>query len=207
MNDSIGLTLQPEQPTERRDAAENRARILRSAETLFAQHGVANVNMADIAKAANVGKGTLYRRFDNKAALCLALMDSQMRDFQATMLGRMRTQSAQGVTYVSQAKQFLAALVQFTDRHSPLLQEVQRAGLADSTIQRPHFWQLITLTGLLRAAQQQHEISPDLDLDYVAEALLAPLHTSLFCYQRHQRNFSLARITAGLNSLVDGLTS
>ena len=79
-----------ERKSERRDAAENREHILRIAESLFAEQGVASVNMADIAKAAGVGKGTLYRRFANKGELCLALMDDQFREFQDIMLDRFR---------------------------------------------------------------------------------------------------------------------
>ena len=72
----------PAERTERSDAAANRKRILKVAEKLFAKRGVDNINMADIAKAAGVGQGTLYRRFANKSELSLALMDSQMADFQ-----------------------------------------------------------------------------------------------------------------------------
>src|SRR5207249_4161704 len=49
-------------PKERADAARNRARILDAAERLFREHGVAAVSMDQIAQAAKVGKGTLFRR-------------------------------------------------------------------------------------------------------------------------------------------------
>ena len=140
--------------TERSDAAANRLLIMETAEQLFAEQGVTNVNMADIAKAAGVGKGTLYRRFASKAELCLALMDTQMVQFQETMLARMRQMSAQGVTRVEQLGHFLDALVHFTDEHIPLLCEAQQGGLLGSGhTGMPHFWQHMTVSGLLKSGR------------------------------------------------------
>jgi AcrR family transcriptional regulator len=59
---------------ERRDAAENRRRILQTARQLFKQNGVEQVSMNQIANEAGIGPGTLYRRFQNKSELCLALI-------------------------------------------------------------------------------------------------------------------------------------
>lgn len=195
---------------ERRDAAANRARILQTAEKLFAEHGVANVNMADIAQAAEVGKGTLYRRFTNKAELCLALMDSQMIDFQNGMLTRMQQMSQQNMPKMGQLDQFLDALVYFTDAHAPLLCEVQRAGLLQEMepegLELPHFWQYMTVNGLLRAAVASGELASSLDIDYLADALLSPLKADLFYYQREARGFSLERISAGIRLLLAGLS-
>ena len=194
---------------ERRDAAANRARILQTAEKLFAQHGVANVNMADIAQSAGVGKGTLYRRFTNKAELCLALMDTQMIDFQNGMLARMQQMSAQNTSKMDQLDQFMDALIYFTDAHAPLLCEVQRSGLLqdhDSEgLELPHFWQYMTVNGLLRSAAINGEISDKLDIDYLADAILSPLKADLFYYQREVRGFSLERISAGLRLLLAGI--
>lgn len=195
---------------ERRDAAANRARILQTAEKLFAEHGVANVNMADIAQAAEVGKGTLYRRFTNKAELCLALMDTQMIDFQNGMLARMQQMSQQNMPKMAQLDQFLDALVYFTDAHAPLLCEVQRTGLLQDIepdgLELPHFWQYMTVNGLLKAAVANGELASSLDIDYLADALLSPLKADLFYYQREARGFSLERISAGIRLLVAGLS-
>lgn len=73
-------------PAERADAARNRARILTAAESLFASRGVRHVSMDDVALAAGVGKGTLYRRFGDKAGLGAAVLDARERDLQAAML-------------------------------------------------------------------------------------------------------------------------
>jgi len=57
----------------RRDAADNRARLLEAAETVFAQRG-ANGDVREIARLAGVSTGTLYRHFPSKRALIDAVM-------------------------------------------------------------------------------------------------------------------------------------
>ena len=52
----------------RRDAAINRERVVSAAEAVFAERGPA-ATLEDVAKAAEVGPATLYRRFANKDAL------------------------------------------------------------------------------------------------------------------------------------------
>ena len=59
---------------ERRDAVENRQRVLNAALRLFEQHGVEKVSMNQIAAEAEVGPGTLYRRYRDKSELCLDLI-------------------------------------------------------------------------------------------------------------------------------------
>lgn len=59
----------------RRDAELNLARILVAARDVFAEHGY-EASMEQIAARAEVGIGTLYRRFPNKADLCAAVVDA-----------------------------------------------------------------------------------------------------------------------------------
>jgi AcrR family transcriptional regulator len=73
-------------PKERADAARNRAAVLRAAARLFADHGVAAVSMDQVAEAAGVGKGTLFRRFGDKSGLAAALLDAQERKLQEAIL-------------------------------------------------------------------------------------------------------------------------
>ena len=194
---------------ERRDAAANRARILSVAQTLFDQHGVPPVTMADIAQEAGVGKGTLYRNFANKGELCLALMDTQLRNFQDEQLAAMRAQAQTGVPSMAQLARFLDALVNFSAIHLPLLCEVQHVGdvLDERETQRPHFWQYMTVQGLLRNAVQSGELPQTVDAAYTAEALLAPLAPHTFRFQRDVLGFDTARITTGLRLLLHALSS
>lgn len=76
MNESDSLLPPPR--SERRDAAENRQRILDSALRLFELHGVEQVSMNQIANEAQIGPGTLYRRYRNKSELCLDLIKDNL---------------------------------------------------------------------------------------------------------------------------------
>ncbi|WP_067794165.1 TetR/AcrR family transcriptional regulator [Actinomadura formosensis] len=73
-------------PKERADAARNRAKVLDAAAELFARHGVESVSMDAIAAAAGVGKGTLFRRFGDKAGLAVALLNERERALQDAIL-------------------------------------------------------------------------------------------------------------------------
>jgi AcrR family transcriptional regulator len=80
------LTLRTSRPRERADAARNRAVVLAAAADLFRAHGVGAVSMDAVAAAAGVGKGTLFRRFGDKAGLAVALLDEQERVLQEAVL-------------------------------------------------------------------------------------------------------------------------
>jgi AcrR family transcriptional regulator len=60
----------------RRDALENKERLLAAARELFAQRGF-DVTLNDIAHHAGVGVGTAYRRFANKAEVLEAIFAEQ----------------------------------------------------------------------------------------------------------------------------------
>ncbi|MFQ6038966.1 MAG: TetR/AcrR family transcriptional regulator [Candidatus Aminicenantales bacterium] len=54
------------------DKEEKRERILEAAISVFAKKGTANTKMAEIAEAAEIGKGTLYEYFQNKEDILLS---------------------------------------------------------------------------------------------------------------------------------------
>ena len=188
---------------ERRDVARNRGRILEAARALFEERGVVDATMEEIARAAGVGKGTLYRRFPDKGLLCHALLDEPARAFQAETL---EVLGEPGVGPAEKLGIFLDRLVRFTDEHLDLLYGGHET--LDGTERLAHFahpsygWLRSTVLGLLRAAQRSGELAEDLDPEYLADALLAPLGTDLFYHQRRILGFSVERMSAGLRSLV-----
>src|SRR4051794_23684941 len=70
------MAISPPRPL-RKDAERNRLRILDAAGTVFAERGL-GVTLDDIARAAGVGVGTVYRRFPDKGSLIDALFARRM---------------------------------------------------------------------------------------------------------------------------------
>ncbi|WP_201407481.1 MULTISPECIES: TetR/AcrR family transcriptional regulator [Mycobacterium avium complex (MAC)] len=71
---------------ERGDALRNRALLLDAARRLVAERGADAVTMDDVAAAAGVGKGTLFRRFGSRAGLMMVLLDEDERASQEAFL-------------------------------------------------------------------------------------------------------------------------
>lgn len=71
---------------ERGDAARNRALLLDAARRLISERGADAVTTDDIAAAAGVGKGTLFRRFGSRAGLMIVLLDEDEKAQQQAFL-------------------------------------------------------------------------------------------------------------------------
>ncbi|BBY26966.1 TetR/AcrR family transcriptional regulator [Mycolicibacterium sediminis] len=71
---------------ERADAARNRQAVLAAAGRLFDDAtDVEAVSMDDVARAAGVGKGTLFRRFGDRAHLLRAVYDARLVDLRTAI--------------------------------------------------------------------------------------------------------------------------
>jgi AcrR family transcriptional regulator len=70
---------QPPPPVrrKRRDAVQNRQRIMDAARELFARHGI-GATLDEVAAFAGLGVGTVYRHFPNKSAVINALFDESV---------------------------------------------------------------------------------------------------------------------------------
>jgi AcrR family transcriptional regulator len=192
---------------ERADAASNRQHILQIARGLFASKGVAAVNMASIAHFAQVGKGTLYRRFAHKGELCLALLDANLQAFQNLSLATLQLMHQQNASYRHQLEWFLQSTVSYTLANEDYFCEIQRSPLGESGhFAMPHFWLYQTVRGLFCAAQRAGELPAGLDANFWANALLAPLSAQNLRVLRKQFGYTQTQIQAALISLLPGHT-
>ena len=184
---------------ERADAARNRRRILEAAERLVAERGVEGLLMNDVAEAAGVGVGTLYRRFGDRAGLAYALLDERTREFQEAFL-QGPPPLGPGAPPVERLRAFLFAYVDELETHGELnlMAETASPGARYRSggyrAYRAHVSALI------------HEARPDADAEYLAEALLAPLAADVYVRQRREQEMSTKRIKAGLDEIVRCLT-
>ncbi len=188
---------------ERSDAARNRRVILRTARTLFEEHGVTCVTMEEIARASGVGKGTLYRRFPHKGFLCQALLDEPTRHLQEQTLDILREP---GTPAVEKLDAFLDRLVAFTAENLDLLYGGNEPLCGADRLERfshpAYDWRRSTVLGLLRAAVNEGDADGGLDLEYLATALLAPLEVDLFYYQHRVQGLPAWRMSDGVRALV-----
>jgi AcrR family transcriptional regulator len=179
-------------PKERADAARNRVAVLDAAARLFAEHGVAAVSLDQIAAAAGVGKGTLFRRFGDKAGLAVALLDARERALQeAILLGP--PPLGPGVHPAERLTAFVDAYLDYLLEHLDLVRMSETASPgARYRIGAYRFWHrhaAILLDGAPDPDHAAHSLLAALAAEHVA-ALLPELGES--------------RIRTGLHRLAEG---
>ncbi|MEU8132008.1 TetR/AcrR family transcriptional regulator [Streptodolium elevatio] len=181
------------QPRERADAARNRARVLAAAERLFAERDPATVTMDDIAKAAGIGRGTLYRRYPDRVSIARALLDEHERALQEKLMrGPAPLGPEPETSPAERLAAFYAAMVDMLETHVHLLLGAE-TGAARYTTGAYAFWRLH-----VRHLAQQAGAE---DADTLADLLLAPLAPELYRYQR-DKGTPMERISGGLEALA-----
>jgi AcrR family transcriptional regulator len=184
-----------EQPRERADAARNRERILTAAGTLVAESGIDAVSMEDVAKAACVGTGTLYRRFGDRAGLAFALLNEQTKDFQNALIAG-PPPLGPGVPAAERLHAFGAGFLDLLETHAELMVAAAPTVKEASGVMALYSTHLRIL--LVEAA-------PHLDPRYMAESLLAMLDPQQHLRMRHGLGYSLDQLVRGWDQLVDAL--
>lgn len=192
-----GLPIVGQARAERADARRNRLRVLEAADRLFTEHGVKNVSLDAIAAAAGVGKGTVFRRFGDRAGLAVALLDEREQELQAKILTG-PPPLGPGAPAADRVTAFLDAYLDLLDRHVELFMDSENASDgARYRIGSYHLWRR-------HLALLIEEASPDLDADYTAHLLLAPLAADLH-HALRTTGFDLGRLKTGLRHATETL--
>ena len=169
------LPISDEAPQERGDAARNRTLLLEAARRLITERGADAVTTDDIAAAAGVGKGTLFRRFGSRAGLMIVLLDEAEKvQQQAFLFGP--PPLGPGAPPLERLLAYGRARLKFVKAHQALLSDANRDPQmrfnAPATLHHRHITVLLeeaATTGDLEA--QATALLALLDVDYVHHQL------------------------------------
>lgn len=156
----------------RADAARNRASLLAAAEAEFAERGL-TASVADIARRAGIGKGTVFRHFPTKEDLLAAVVLDRV-DGLAALARRLATVPDAG-----------AALLEFLDAAASRQQQLDLSFLREAgdlndrlSESRGRLFQEITV--LVERAQAAGAIRADIAPVDVILLMCAPTHVVSF---------------------------
>ena len=186
------LPLADEPAPERADAARNREAILAAALRLVDTQGVDCVTMDTVASEAGVGKGTLFRRFENREGLMAAVLNTSETQWQASVIAG-PPPLGPGAPPMERLLAFGHSRLRLNLNHASLIEAAGRGGtqsLAAMSFANMH------ARFLLR------ELGVDGDLQLLATALLAPLEAVVLEQQVTRERLPVERVEAGWDDLV-----
>ncbi|MFI9009585.1 TetR/AcrR family transcriptional regulator [Actinosynnema sp. NPDC053489] len=180
----------------RKDAARNHAAVLTAAARLIAERGPDGFSMEDVATAAGVGKGTVFRRFGDRDGLVRAVVDETSRGWRAESQALLE---ADDVPAEERVVTFVATLFDHVVAALPLVAALERVtsrGIAcdeNSVLTQERLASLIA------------RVRPGSDADYLAHALLAQLRADVLHHLVHRCGLGVPRVRAGVISLARGV--
>ncbi|MGQ4366053.1 TetR/AcrR family transcriptional regulator [Streptomyces sp. SAS_272] len=181
----------------REDAARNREAVLAAADLLFARgEGPDDVTMADVAAAAGVGKGTLFRAFGDRAGLLRALYEARLEP-----VGEAVEAGPPPLGPTTPPRQrvpaLLDALLCFKLDNRRLALALEESGSGGSPYRAEHYarWH-----GLLRSVLDQ--VPGPADSEFTAHVLLAAVRADLVEHLAGQEGVPRERMRAQLANLT-----
>ncbi|GAB3330049.1 hypothetical protein GCM10027452_02870 [Micromonospora halotolerans] len=169
--------------------------MLAAARKLFIDGDPRSVTMEDIARAAGVGRATLYRRYPDTASIAQALLDEHERGLQQRMMSG-PPPLGPGAPPAERLAAFYAAMVELLEQNLPLVLGAE-FGPARFATGAYGFWRAHARVLLAQAAVPQ--------VDALVDVLLAPLAPDVYQYQREQRRLTPEQITTALRALAVGV--
>lgn len=190
------LPLADQPAPERADAARNREALLCAARRLVDERGAATVTMEEVAAAAGVGKGTVFRRFSSREGLMAAVLDFSETAWQASVISG-PPPLGPGADPWDRLVAFGHSRLETTLVHAEL---IRAAGATGSRASGAYSFAATHVRHLLA------ELGTTGDLPLLATALLAPLEIPILEQQVRTDGFPLERVHAGWVELARRVT-
>lgn len=185
---------------ERADASRNRGKILVAADQLFASKGACNVSMDEVAEAAGVGKGTVYRRFSDQAGLAMALLEEKEKQLQDAVI-RGPAPLGPGGPPGDRLAAFVDALLDLLDAHTEL------HVLSETSSRGARYRSGLYAFYRLHVQLLLEQLDPDMDAEVMADIVLAPLDAELFQHLHTDRSVEVTRMRTSLQRMIRSFTT
>src|SRR6185437_10612100 len=183
---------------ERADAARNRTTILAAAEGLVAECGAQCVTMDQVARAAGVGKGTLFRHFGDRSGLMRALLDERERALQEGFI-RGPAPLGPGAPARERLVAFGERMLEHIEIQGDLLVAAERGAPGDRLRHQVYAAYRSHVIALLEESGYAG------DVGYLADVLLNSLVGELVLFQRRELGMSQQQLKDCWGELVRAL--
>jgi AcrR family transcriptional regulator len=185
--------------------SERKERLYEAALTLFRVQGYEATTVDQITRQAGLAKGTFFNYFPTKDAVLRYMGTREVGRLGAATLGLTGTNSS-----VGKLKRLMNALAASLERDHELVSLIFRKGVTVADLMAGDaggFSLQPTVSLLIRQAQRQREINPNLDSDTLAAALDALYLQQLIRWCESNNHYPLAdRFTGIVDLLLTGIT-
>lgn len=183
---------------QREAAARSESAIVEAARRLLRTAPAADVDVRDIARAAGVGVGTVYRRFGDKAGLLAAVVGDDERALQDSVLSG-SAPLGPGAPPSDRLRAFLSALAELTDENLNVLLAIDIASGGRLRVGAYAAWRLHVASLLQELEVRESEA------EWLADVLLAPLAADLYALHTRERGMTRKMIVSRLTGLADAV--
>ncbi|WP_328303369.1 TetR/AcrR family transcriptional regulator [Streptomyces sp. NBC_00435] len=169
--------------------------MLAAADALFAaSSSPQSVSMDEIAAAAGVGKGTLFRRFGDRAGLIGAVIASRLEPLQETVR---EAQEAAVSSPRQRVMELLDASLRFKIENRNLMSAAEDAGISSPYLAEHYAW----WHDILRTALD--ELPGVHSAEFTAHALLAAIRADLVAHLIDDQGMEPEALRASLAAYID----
>jgi len=182
-----------------------RQAIIEAAERVFARAGFYETKMAEIAREAGVGVGTLYNYFESKDVIFGEIVVERQAEFDRTVQA-----AAVAADPVERLRQIVESCLSYLDDHGALLAIFEERGavtecdverLAGPSAARGYEKLLEFLEKNIRSAVRAKRIRADVDTRLLVAMLSGAMNGASYAWLKRGRRGRLASVTGELMQL------
>ncbi|MFC1749303.1 TetR/AcrR family transcriptional regulator [Pseudomonadota bacterium] len=185
--------------------AKTRRQIIDAAKHLFGQHGFEAVAVAQIAKAANVAKGTFYQYYETKVDVLADVVRDEGEGRFKEALAKVK----QGMSALQMLDRFLQVQCQWFEAHEKVAEALIMSALktvGDKELPEKQRYSRHFQIELMRQGQEQGEIRDDVDAEEMAKVISGAMVLSVLAWCKNpQPNTLYPAMQQSLTIFLEGV--